>query len=155
MDLILKRQEDGYRSDGIYSDLTQEATGEQVAVTIEHAYQRAQPSDEAPRYLPITPPGVYTCVRGKHRLDSMPTGEVFETFEITGVAGHSGLLFHWGNFNRDSKGCVCVGEKEVVTANDYDHIDGPDHMVTNSRATFKHFMDLQNGVNSFTLTVGG
>lgn len=32
------------------------------------------------------------------------------TFEITGVNGRDAILFHWGNIDLDSHGCVLLGE---------------------------------------------
>lgn len=126
MNLTLKRRE--YRDDGIFSDLFDER-GIQVATTLEHSYAR----------LPKIPPGAYTCVRSLHKLHGMT--EPFETFEIQGVAGHQGLLFHWGNYNRDSEGCVLVGQAEVGA------------MITESRKAFAAFLLMQAGLPSFTLTV--
>jgi hypothetical protein len=94
------------------------------------------------------PNGVFDCVRGIHALED---GVPFETFEITGVEGHSGLLFHWGNYNKNSKGCVCTGEDFVDAPKSSVHED----MVTNSRATFAKLMTLQTGVDRFQLTVTG
>jgi hypothetical protein len=64
---------------------------------------------------------------------------------VTGVAGHTGLLFHWGNWNRDSDGCILTGEAFADSAKG--------EMVTNSRASFARFMALQDGFDSFQLEV--
>lgn len=138
MDLTLTRKE--YRPDGIFSDLRKNDTGDLVAVTLEHAY--ADPHDS--EYLPKIPSGTYTCVRGQHRLHNMT--QDFTTFEITGVAGHSNLLFHRGNYNSNSEGCVLLGQFKTLTS------DG-NQMITNSKQTFNDFMSLQAGVDTFTLTV--
>jgi hypothetical protein len=134
MDLISHRTQ--YRPDGIFSEVT-DADGP-VMVALEHAYQ-----DDQGNYEPKIPPGVYDCVRGMHQLADMDAP--FETFEITGVAGHTGLLFHAGNFDKDSEGCMLCGEAIA------DDEDG--EMVTNSRAAFEKFMALQDGVDSFQLEV--
>ena len=70
----------------------------------------------------------------------------FETFEVLGVEGHTGLLFHWGNFNRDSEGCILTGEEDFTS-------DSGERMVTASRKAFAEFMDMQKGVDSFLLAV--
>jgi hypothetical protein len=134
MDLTLQRTQ--YRPDGIFSEVT-DVDGP-VMVTLEHAFPNGQGD-----FLPKIPPGVYACVRGLHRLDGMT--EDFETFEVSGVAGHSGLLFHWGNWNKDSDGCILTGEGYGASSSG--------EMVTNSRATFEKFVALQNGVDSFQLEV--
>ena len=116
--------------------------GELVAVTLEHAYESGIEGHSAK-----VPAGTYRCVRGMHDLDGEGPKVPFETFEIMGVAGHWGLLFHKGNFNRDSKGCVLVGEAFA----DIDQDGYQD--VTNSGATFTKFMALQDGVDEFELRV--
>lgn len=131
MNLQLIRKES--KASGIYSELLHD-DGSRMLVTLEHAY--AQPDGS---FLPKIIPGTFACRRGMHRLHGMDHD--FETFEITGVPGHINLLFHWGNFNKDSEGCVLVGEGEGVD------------MITASRVAFKAFMDAQAGVDEFTLTV--
>jgi hypothetical protein len=98
-------------------------------VTLQHAYDNN---------LPKLPSGVYTCVRGTHQLLH---GGPFETFEITGVPGHDKILIHPGNAESDSEGCVLVGASRVS------------NMITNSRITFEKFLALQDGCDSFQLTV--
>jgi hypothetical protein len=144
MDLFLIRN--SKRPDGIFSNLVSSVDGAvlpgSVAVTVEHAYL----GDGG--YQPKLQNGTFECVRGKHRLHGMDHD--FETFEITGVPGHTGMLFHWGNYNEDSDGCVCTGD--AVSEGDH---DGRKHceMVTNSRVAFARFMRLQEGVDRFTLRV--
>jgi hypothetical protein len=70
----------------------------------------------------------------------------FTTFEITGVPGHSNILFHIGNYNKDSEGCVLLG-RGITEA------QSGDQMITMSNTTFKYFMDNQAGVDTFILTV--
>lgn len=95
MDLILKRKL--RNADGIFSDLFQGLGTGLELTTLEHAYPIR--NRESIDYAPKIPNGIYTCVRGMHQLEH---GWPFETFEVTGVAGHSGILFHIGNFNADS-----------------------------------------------------
>jgi hypothetical protein len=99
MDLQLIRKEK--ISCGIFGDLRDES-GHLICVTLEHAFH--EPHDQ---YEAIIPIGSYNCVRGKHRLLGMTRD--FDTFEITHVPGHSQILFHWGNYNKDSKGCILLG----------------------------------------------
>lgn len=136
--------------DGIFSHLF-DADKNLIAFTLEHAYDRE----------PKIPNGTYKCVRATHHLpwhqdEIDPRFEAlgaklvtiedklyieFETFEVTGVEGHEGLLLHWGCYNRDSNGCALLGDgvQEV--------------MLTNSRATFAKFMTEMSGVNEFDLVV--
>lgn len=120
---ILKKEE------GIFSELRDEK-GVLIAFTLEHSY-----SLEPKIYN-----GTFKCMRGTHQLhDGVP----FVTFEIMGVEGHSNLLFHAGNFNHDSEGCILLGQ-EIVN-----------NMITNSKQTFLKFMELQSELDIFTLTVAG
>lgn len=114
--------------DGIFSALCNES-GKALFSTLEHSYD----------CKPKISDGTYTCVRGKHRLHGMK--EDFETFEITGVEGHSGLLFHWGNWNKDSDGCVLIGSDRVGDT------------IRDSRRSFASFMELLSGLNEFRITV--
>lgn len=121
-----------FRDDGIFSTLC-DKDGNIVAKTLEHSYNK----------LPKIPNGTWKCVRGPHRLHNMT--EDFITFEITGIAGHSDLLFHWGNYNKDSEGCVLMGAADAMV--------GDIEMITNSRVTFAKFMASLEGVNEFYLKV--
>lgn len=124
-----------YRIDGIFSELLSE-DGTRVGATLEHAY----PSGDG--FLPKLPRGAtYTCVRGQHQLEH---GAPFITFEITGVPGHSGILFHVGCFNQDSNGCVLVGDMVVKPATWW---------INRSRDTFEKLMLALDGVDSFDLEV--
>ena len=127
-----------YRSDGIFSDLSFDGEG-RFCVTLEHAYD-----DGRGGYQPKVQPGVYTCVRGTHSLHN---GVPFETFEVLGVTGHSGILFHAGNYNRDSEGCILVGHTIATDPN-----TGAE-MVTGSKAQFAEFMARLDGVDTFSLEV--
>src|ERR1044072_613453 len=98
MDLVLKRKQ--YRNDGIFGELLDPA-GRIVAFTLEHAYFDGQ------SYVPKIPIGKWQCKLGEHRLAHMT--EPFSTFEVTGVEGHTDLLFHSGNRNADSAGCILLG----------------------------------------------
>lgn len=142
MNLTLTRTDK--KEDGIFGVLTDEQ-GKQIAVSLEHAYDSGNGDGS---YEPKLQSGVYKCVRGEHRLHSqlMP----FTTFEITGVVGHTGILFHIGNYNEDSNGCVLLGRRILPSP-----LPSSDNMITSSRNTFNAFMDLQKGVNEFTLTVKG
>lgn len=130
----MKLRRTACRPDGILGVLT-DAEDQQLAVTLEHSYDG----------VPKLPAGTYTCQRGPHRLEGMEKD--FETFEIMGVPGHTGILFHWGNYNADSAGCVLLGRVSC---------DSPKGcMVTSSRATFARWMLDLAGIQSFTLVVEG
>jgi hypothetical protein len=136
MDLLLTRKE--LCVDGVFSELT-DMKGNFKFVTLEHAYQSVPGT-----FFPKLPDGVYICARGQHQLHSMPAP--FETFEVTQVPLHVGILFHVGNYNADSEGCILLGVG-------MGHKLGGGKMIVNSRVAFANFMDLQKELDSFTLTV--
>lgn len=136
MDISLHRLYSG--PDGILS-VAYDDKDDEIFVSLEHAYQVGD------LWIPKIPDGTYECVRGDHRLKKMTTS--FSTFMVTGVPLHSGLLFHCGNFDEDSDGCILIGE-------DPKSIDGR-FMITNSRASFDRFMKMQAGVDLFRMTVVG
>ena len=120
-----------FNPDGIFGKLIDD-NGDQLAVTLEHSYNGT----------PKLPPGHYLCKRGMHKLEH---GDPFETFEVTGVTGHTGILFHVGNWNKDSDGCILLGR--VV-------VDSPEgRMITSSHMTFAYFMNDLVATNEFLLTV--
>lgn len=123
--MILHRTE--LSDTGIFGYLSQDK--DELFATLEHSY------DKEPKLLP----GLYICKRGIHYLKDLKTA--FETFEIMNVPGHSGILFHPGNYNEDSEGCILIGTARVG------------NMVTDSRAAFKRFMAFQDGVQQFNLVV--
>lgn len=131
MTLTLTRKE--FREDGIFSELTDE-NGKLIAHTLEHSY------DMKPKLYD----GEFTCARGMHRLEGMTHD--FETFEITGVSGHTDILFHTGNTNDDSAGCVLLGSAV------YQDSTGRQEVI-NSKATFNEFLNLLQGIDSFQLVV--
>ncbi len=134
MDCLLTRT--SYESSGIYSILKRVDTLNPIAVTLEHAY----PAGTGPiTYIAKLPPGEYVCQRGLHLLKGMSVP--FETFEIMDVPGHSDILFHVGNTNDDSEGCVLLGSSRSH------------NMIVESRITFNAFMQLQAGLDVFNLVV--
>lgn len=135
MNLKLKRTD--FREDGIFGVLLDE-NGKQIAVTLEHAYDSGLGNGS---YKAKLAPGHYECKRGMHRLHNLIP---FETFEIIdNDPKTTGLLFHVGNYNKDSEGCVLLGRA----------YGGDPRMITNSRMAFGAFMALQIGKTKFMLTV--
>lgn len=125
MTLRLHRTE--RKESGVFGELL-DSSGKRLCLTLEHSYH----------LVPKIPAGVYTCVRGMH---SLHVGQPFVTFEITGVPGHSGLLFHRGNQGDDSKGCVLLGQDRVGD------------FLERSALAFNSFMALLEGQDTFNLIV--
>jgi Family of unknown function (DUF5675) len=131
MDCVLTRTETG--PSGTFGKLF-DSDNNQIAVTLEHSYQQPDGSWE-----PKIPAGSYTCQRGQHQLESMTSP--FTTFQVTNVPGHTNVLLHMGNYDKDSDGCILLGDQIVGS------------MITHSVNTFNNFMTMQDGVDQFTLEV--
>jgi Family of unknown function (DUF5675) len=129
---MMKLIRNAFHDDGILGVLLDD-DGDQLAVTLEHSFNGR----------PKLPAGTYHCRRGVHQLHSIPTP--FETFEVMDVPDHTGILFHAGNWNEDSNGCILLGR--VCT----DSSKGC--MVTTSQLTFLHFMNALADRDTFTLIV--
>lgn len=136
MNLRLTRTE--FREDGIFGELVTE-DGDFVAYTLEHAYPHGTGG-----WLPKVAVGTYKCV--KHPPNRLP----YETFMLEEVPDFQGLpvtgiLIHCGNFDRDSEGCILIGEDEIQTKSE--------EIITGSRKAFAAFMALQDGIDSFLLLI--
>jgi Family of unknown function (DUF5675) len=133
-----------HRSDGIFSELESGAAFR--CVGLEHSFQIQHTDTEGAVTLtdwePAVPTGVYVCRRGVFTLD----GITAERFEITGVPRHTGILIHKGNKDSDSKGCLLLGNKiQPQSDNSW--------WVIESEQAFDRFMDFQEGVEQFQLSV--
>ncbi len=87
------------------------------------------------RYISCIPKGTHTC----KRVDSPRYGN---TFEIIDVLGRTHILFHWGNWERNTLGCILVGCDN----------NGKD-MIMRSREAFGRFMEHTEDVGEFKLCI--
>lgn len=90
------------------------------------------------RNVSCIPPGAYICAR----VQSPRFGR---TFEITGVPGRSHILFHKGNTEEHTHGCVLLGQ--------YPGKLRKLRAVLNSGATFERFLEVLDGVGEFRLAI--
>jgi hypothetical protein len=141
------------RSDGIFGWILPADATEEIKPLCVFVTRAVKQDDDT--FRPIVRAGTYECERGIHHLQKAPGALPIkiESFEILGVTGHSGIIFHWGNFGSDSRACLCVGRKVVRIEQDRDGVDGPDEMVTESRTTFAQFMAAQAGIDRFQMIV--
>lgn len=85
----------------------------------------------------VIPAGDYLC-------RSFHGAKYSDTFEIL-VPGHTAVLFHWGNTEDDTLGCVLLGFSVGWLAGK--------RAVLQSRNAFKYFMTLVGGVHEFALKI--
>jgi hypothetical protein len=85
------------------------------------------------------PSGVWRCERTRFERGG------YDTFEITGIEGHSRLLFHVLNVETESEGCIGLGLSFGWLGGHWAILD--------SRAGFADFMRRLDGVQEFVLTV--
>lgn len=104
------------------------------ACTVERTYPLAGNAQ-----LVKIPSGTYRC----EKTIFLKNG--YQTYEIVGVAGHSRLLFHRGNVEDDSEGCVLVGQG-------FGLVQGKDAILY-STAGFHEFMRRLMDRESFVLRV--
>jgi len=104
------------------------------ATTLERTY--SLPS--GPGQLVKIPAGLWRCVRTRYLR-----GE-YDTYEIE-VPGHTRLLFHQGNVELHSEGCVLVGESYAM------FVGQPG--IASSEAGFLEFMQRAGGRPEFQLRV--
>lgn len=64
------------------------------------------------------------------------------TFEVTGVEGRTHILFHAGNFPKNTSGCILLG----MEVNDKNYL-------TQSKVAVKAFLEELQGYNQFSLTI--
>jgi len=100
------------------------------------------------RNISCIPDGTYHC----EKIISPKYGV---TFEICGVPDRTHILFHWGNTEKDSKGCILLGlEYALMQALDPDSgMEEKQPAIFNSRKGFEKFMNNFELVDSFELEI--
>ena len=106
-------------------------------VTVERTYPLKDSAPRGPQLVKI-PPGSYRCERTRYHKGG------YDTFEVMGVVGHSRLLFHLGNSETDSEGCVLLGQR-------FGPYQGTG--ILQSRLGFAEFMSFMGSRPSFHLEV--
>lgn len=82
--------------------------------------------------------GLYTC----KRIISPKFGE---TFEVTKVKNRTHILFHKGNIDNDTKGCILIGEQFETLNNKT--------AILSSKKGFDEFMSKLKGIDEFKLDI--
>ena len=91
------------------------------------------------RNVSCIPRGTYICKRVK-------SAKFGDTFEVCDVPGRSHILFHKGNIEDDTHGCIVVGEE-------YGKYKGKVAVLSSGRA-FKEFKERSKVIDCFGLRIG-
>jgi len=146
MNLILNRTK--YSEDGIFGELLNDSGGF-VCCTLEHAFIKPDRTFEAK-----VAAGEYLCKVGTGPLEggfhALHDGIPFMAFEIQDVPEFRGLpvtgiLFHIGNYQQDSEGCILLGKQIGQKSSG-------GNMLMASKQAFDDFMQKQ-GVDPFTIKI--
>jgi hypothetical protein len=96
------------------------------------------------RNVSAIPPGQYSMQATTGRV--LPSGDVIPwTYEVLNVPGRSGILFHHGNYPKNSSGCILIGFS-FAGPTDYDTI-------RNSRAALEQFGKLAQAYKKAELCI--
>lgn len=104
------------------------------AVTLERTFEE----DDSGNYRVVVPTGRVTCKASRYHKGG------YATFELQ-IEGHSRVLFHKGNKEEHSRGCILVAESF--------HKFGNQPGIANSAGGFKEFMMLAGEYPAFVLEV--
>lgn len=123
-----------YGTFGVLMETTGIAPGTDlpVCVTLEN------PWIDNLKYVSCIPLGLYKC----NRVDSPKFGN---TFEVTGVHERSAILFHRGNTEVDTSGCILLGNR-------FGHLSGTP-AILESNAAYTPWMDSLKNEDSFELAI--
>jgi len=85
----------------------------------------------------LIPAGTYEC-------EPYSGTKYKDVYLVKGVPGRSAILFHWGNFEKDTEGCILVGDGAGMLSGQ--------PAITGSKLAFERFRRLI-GQNKFTLRI--
>ena len=87
-----------------------------------------------------------SCIpRGEYLCKRVQSPKFGDTFEVCDVSGRSYILFHRGNIEDDSHGCILVGEM-------YEKLKGKIAVLA-SRKGYKEFKKRTKDINVFKLEI--
>ena len=128
---------------------TNDGTLGRLTLGAESVYCLEEEDRENRRNVSRIPAGTYRCQRTWYVKGG------YETFEIMHVPNRSRVLFHRGNTQEDTEGCVLVGLR-VGTLKVADEDSGERKYkiaVLSSRKAFKVIMKSQEGKSAFWLDI--
>lgn len=89
--------------------------------------------------------GISCIPDGEYRCKRVDSPRFNDTFEVTNVKGRTHILFHAGNIDDDSHGCILVGEQ-------YEKLQGSPAILA-SKKGYGELMDIMADDDEFRLIV--
>lgn len=126
--------------------LLKDAGGYPFALTLERPWRANRPSiGDLPGSC--IPPGEYRCMRCRASPDYnfRDSPRFGDTFQVFNVPGRSQILFHKGNLEDDTRGCILVGES-------FNYVAGRPG-ITASAQGFAEFLAYLAGESEFRLRI--
>lgn len=102
------------------------------------------PDKQNQRNISCIPEGVYVAERVLG-VTTLGGTYISETFRLQDVPGRSGILFHIGNTEKDTQGCILLGLKLGAL--------GGAPGVSESKIAFEKFLTLTRDFDSFELCI--
>lgn len=99
---------------------------------------------ENKKNISCIPEGEYVCLQTINRTTKGGM-RIPVTFEVQEVPNRSGILFHIGNYPKDTTGCILMGEQLRVQKGQ--------PTVLRSKPAFRHFLTLLEGEEEFKLRI--
>ncbi len=101
------------------------------------------------RNISSIPAGDYVCKRTIYQRYR------YDTFEVTDVPNRTRILFHSGNTEEDTMGCIILGmDLGPLAVEDEDtEVTGLKLAVLASRKAFRSFMETLEGIDEFELVI--
>ena len=126
--------------DGTYGTLI--VDDKLITLTLEESWLKNK-QDES-----CIPEGSYICKR-------VISGRFGETFMVEEVPDRTNILFHWGNTEKDTKGCILLGlmTGQLYTVDDDSGDKEWQPAILSSKIAFNKFMNLLIGEDFFALTI--
>ena len=110
------------------------------AVTLERQWRNNKTSESC---IPL---GVYLCIRCNKSPDYHGDSPRFgDTFQVFNVPGRSKILFHKGNLDDDTHGCILIGEQ-------FGLLSGTPGILSSLQG-FSEFKRLSAGLDEFMLSI--
>lgn len=112
-----------YSGQGVFGELY--IPGAEVLATVERPWLGNK------REVSCIPNGEYICRPRRYNRGG------YDAYEVTNVKDRTHILFHRGNFVRNSKGCILINQEHGAHKGEWCGL--------NSKVAFNYFMEEMNG----------